>query len=61
MSALQKNIKMDQLSILLDRKRKLYNEMVNEEKEFEAVKTLFLEIRELEKQVRNNNGKLVES
>ena len=56
MSELQTNIRMEQLSLVLDYKRKLYNEMINEEKEFEIVKILFLEIRELEKQVGETTG-----
>lgn len=45
----------DRLSDLLLEKRKVFFEMINENKEFEEVKTLFIEIRELEKSLRVNH------
>ena len=49
MSELEKNSKINELTNLLAEKKNLYNQMITHEKQFEEVKTLFIEIRELEK------------
>jgi hypothetical protein len=41
-------LKTEQLITLLDQKRALYNQMMSDNKEFEQVKLLFVEIRALE-------------
>jgi hypothetical protein len=39
---------LEQLTIQLNEKRALYNSMINDNKEFDQVKTLFMEIKSLE-------------
>lgn len=41
-----------ELSALLTQKTELYNEMINNEKSFEEVKTLFMEIRQIARDLR---------
>jgi len=43
---------LEQLTSLLIAKKNLYNEMLGNEKEFEEVKSLFIEIRDLEKSLQ---------
>ena len=50
-----------QLTQKLIEKKNLYNEMLSEDKEFEEVKTLFMEIRELEKSIQETQAKTAES
>lgn len=52
MSELEKNSKINELTNLLAEKRNLYDEMITHEKQFEEVKALFIEIRELEKLIQ---------
>lgn len=58
MNELEKNPGINELVNLLTEKRDLYNQMISHNKEFEEVKTLFTEIRELEKliQVKQTNN-----
>jgi hypothetical protein len=53
MHELEKNTNINDLTTLLAEKRNLYNQMITHEREFEEVKTLFIEIRELEKMIRD--------
>jgi hypothetical protein len=59
--SLQQNIMFNELEILLIEKRNALDKMLNENKEFEEVKILFYEIRELERRLKQqqqnmNNG-----
>ena len=44
-----KDLKIEQLTARLKEKTALYNEMINSDKQFEEVKTLFIEIKEIVK------------
>jgi hypothetical protein len=44
----------EELIRLLTEKRNLYNQMLSEDKEFEQVKSLFIEIKELEKSLKES-------
>jgi hypothetical protein len=44
------------LTNLLAEKRNLYDQMITHEKPFEEVRALFIEIRELEKQIRDRQA-----
>ncbi len=46
-----------QLTQKLIEKKNLYNKILSEDKEFEEVKTLFMEIRELEKSMQETQAK----
>ena len=52
MTELQKRLELRGLIPLLADKRALYDQLISQEKEFDEVKVLFLEIRDLEKLVR---------
>lgn len=45
----------------LKEKRNLYNQMLSKDKQFEEVKTLFLEIRDLEKSIHGKQEKASQS
>jgi hypothetical protein len=49
MSHSLKDLKIEQLTARLKEKTALYNEMINNNKQFEEVKTLFIEIKEIVK------------
>lgn len=49
MSELEKNFDIKELTNLLAEKKIVYNQMITHQKEFEEVRGLFIEIRELEK------------
>ena len=42
-------LKVEQINTLLSEKRDLYNQMISDNQEFEQVKSIFTEIRSLEK------------
>jgi|GEM_PF-5135604 len=52
MSESPNQISFEQMAELLIEKRNIYNTMLNEDREFEQVKSLFIEIRELEKSIQ---------
>ena len=52
MTELQKRLELSELIPLLAEKKALYDQLISQEKEFDEVKVLFLEIRDLEKLVR---------
>ena len=57
MNELEKYSKIEELTTLLATKKKLYDQMLSHEKEFEEVKTLFIEIREIEKLIQEKQMK----
>lgn len=57
MNELEKNSKISDLTNLLLEKKSLYNEMLAHEKQFEEVKSIFVEIRELEKLIEETRAK----
>ena len=57
MSELEKNPRIKELINLLAEKKSLYDQMISHDKEFEEVKILFTEIRELEKLIQGKQMK----
>ncbi len=56
MNELEKNSAINELTNLLAEKKNLYNQMITHEKQFEEVKALFIEIRELEKLIQDRQA-----
>ena len=46
------DVKVEELHVLLDKKRHLYNQMIANNKEFDEVKALFIEIKVLEESIQ---------
>lgn len=45
-------VKVEDLHVLLDKKRHLYDQMIADNKEFDEVKALFIEIKVLEESIQ---------
>ena len=45
-------VKFEDLRVLLDKKRHLYDQMIADNKEFDEVKSLFIEIKVLEESIQ---------
>lgn len=56
MSDKLKLFRIEQLIDQLAEKRELYNQMLSTDKEFEEVKTIFMQIRELEKSINEEKS-----
>ena len=53
--SLYQNIQLSQSGILLKEKENLFDKMLNENKEFGEVKSLFHEIRDIERKLQQQN------
>jgi hypothetical protein len=57
--SLQQNIQLYELEALLKQKRNVFDKMLNENKEFEEVKILFQEIREMERRLEQQRQSII--